>query len=82
MTDFFFSVISVMAHSRVVLKVSIVMARQAWRRLVANKSVGWGWRYTLGTTLWLGETVFPGRLIGGDHYNPFTNTVNRYCPGS
>ena len=49
-----------------------------WRRLVANKSVGWGWRYTLGTTLWLAETVFPGRLIGGDHYNPFTNTVNIY----
>ena len=49
-----------------------------WKRLVANKSVGWGWRYTLGTTLWLAETVFPGRLIGGDHYNPFTNTVSIY----
>ncbi len=47
-----------------------------WRRLVANKSVGWGWRYTLGASLWLGETVFPGRLIGGDHYNPFTNTIS------
>ncbi len=53
-------------------------AGNEWKRLVANKSVGWGWRYTLGTTLWLAETVFPGRLIGGDHYNPFTNTVNIY----
>ncbi|MDG1895676.1 MAG: hypothetical protein P8J37_12280 [Fuerstiella sp.] len=49
-----------------------------WKRLVANKSVGWGWRYTLGTTPWLVETVFTGRLIGGDHYNPFTNTVSIY----
>jgi hypothetical protein len=49
-----------------------------WHRLVANKSVGWGWRYSLGTLSWLGETVFPGRVIGGDHYNPFTNTVHIY----
>ena len=49
-----------------------------WRRLVANKSVGWGWRYSLGTLSWLGETVVPGRLVGGDHYNPFTNTVHIY----
>lgn len=49
-----------------------------WQRLVANKSVGWGWRYTLGTASWLGETLFPGRLIGGDHYNPFTNTLHIY----
>lgn len=49
-----------------------------WKRLVANKSVGWGWRYTLGVGEWLGETVFPGRLIGGDHYNPFTNTLHIY----
>ena len=52
--------------------------RDEWRRLVANKSVGWGWRYSLGTLSWLGETIVPGRLIGGDHYNPFTNTVNVY----
>ncbi len=49
-----------------------------WRRLVANKSVGWGWRYTLGTASWLGETLLPGRVVGGDHYNPFTNTVHIY----
>lgn len=49
-----------------------------WRRLVRNKSVGAGWRYTLGTLSVLGETVIPGRLFGGDHYNPFTNTVHIY----
>lgn len=49
-----------------------------WRRLVANKSVGWGWRYTLGTASWLGETIFPGRIVGNDHYNPFTNTLHIY----
>lgn len=52
--------------------------RDDWRRLVANKAVGPGWRYTLGTLLVAGETIFPGRLFGGDHYNPFTNTVHLY----
>jgi hypothetical protein len=49
-----------------------------WRRLVANKRVGWGWRYSLGTLSCLGYTVFPGRIFGGDNYNPFTNTVSIY----
>ncbi|MCX7422294.1 MAG: hypothetical protein NT013_22490 [Planctomycetia bacterium] len=49
-----------------------------WRRLRANESVGAGWRYTLGTLSVLGETIIPGRVFGGDHYNPFTNTVHLY----
>lgn len=49
-----------------------------WRRLAANDSVGGGWRYTLGTLSVLGETIFPGRVFGGDHFNPFTNTVHVY----
>ena len=49
-----------------------------WRRLAANKSVGAGWRYTLGTLSVLGETIIAGRVFGGDHYNPFTNTVHLY----
>lgn len=49
-----------------------------WRRLVANDSVGPGWRYTLGTLSVAGETLFPGRLFGGDHYNPYTNTIHVY----
>lgn len=49
-----------------------------WRRLAANDSVGAGWRYTLGTLSVLGETILPGRLFGGDHFNPFTNTIHIY----
>jgi hypothetical protein len=49
-----------------------------WKRLRRNKSVGAGWRYTLGTVSILGEAILPGRLIGGDHYNPFSNTVHLY----
>jgi hypothetical protein len=49
-----------------------------WDRMVDNTAVGWGWRYTAGTLSWLGEAVFPGRIWGGDHYNPFTNTIHLY----
>ncbi|MBI1309926.1 hypothetical protein GC176_01360 [bacterium] len=49
-----------------------------WRRLRGNKSVAPGWRYTLGTIATLTYTLVPGRITGGDHYNPFTNTVNIY----
>ena len=47
-----------------------------WQRLRANSAVGFGWRYTLGTLVWIGETVFPGRVFGYDHFNPFSNTVH------
>lgn len=49
-----------------------------WRRLVRNDAVGAGWRYTFGAVTVLGETVLPGRIIGGDHYNPYTNTIHIY----
>lgn len=49
-----------------------------WRRLRANESVGAGWRYTLGALSVLGETIIPGRVFGGDHYNPYTNTIHLY----
>ena len=49
-----------------------------WRRLKRHKSVGAGWRYTFGTLTWLGYTLFPGRVWGGDNYNPYTNTVSIY----
>jgi hypothetical protein len=49
-----------------------------WRRLVRNKSVGAGWRYTFGAVSVLGETVIPGRIFGGDHFNPYTNTIHLY----
>jgi len=49
-----------------------------WKRLHANKSVGAGWRYTFGAFAVLGETVFPGRIFGSDHFNPYSNTIHLY----
>lgn len=49
-----------------------------WRRLRANNTVGWGYRYTFGVLSVAGEAILPGRLLGGDHYNPFTGTIHLY----
>lgn len=49
-----------------------------WKRLRQNKQVGAGWRYTFGVLQTAGETILPGRLFGGDRYNPYTNTVHVY----
>ncbi|MEQ1826191.1 MAG: hypothetical protein ABL921_09595 [Pirellula sp.] len=49
-----------------------------WRRLTRNTSIAWPWRYTFGAVTTLGETVFPGRIFGGDHYNPYTATIHLY----
>ncbi len=49
-----------------------------WKRLVANKRVGAGWRYTVGAFSTLGYTLLPGRLFGQDRYNPYTNTLSVY----
>ena len=47
-------------------------------RLFENDSVGWFWRYTLGLLSVTLYTILPGRLFGGDNYNPYTNTINIY----
>lgn len=49
-----------------------------WKRLFRNKSVGWGWRYSLGVVNAIVYTILPGRIFGGDNYNPFSNTVSIY----
>lgn len=49
-----------------------------WRRLRANKTVGWGYRYTIGALSIVGEAVLPGRVLGGDRYNPYTATIHLY----
>lgn len=53
-----------------------------WRRLFDNESVEPFWRYTLGVLSVSAYTAIPGRffagLIGGDNYNPYTNTINLY----
>lgn len=47
-----------------------------FKRLCRNKTVAWPYRYTLGILSVGGETILPGRLFGGDHFNPFTQTVH------
>ena len=47
-------------------------------RIVHNASVGAGWKYTVGMLSWLFYTILPQRVIGGDNYNPFSNTINLY----
>jgi hypothetical protein len=47
-------------------------------RLTQNKSVGAGWRYTIGVLSLLFYTVLPGRIFGGDAYNPYTNSIYLY----
>jgi len=49
-----------------------------WRRLAANKRVRPAWKYTVGTYDTLKYTLLPGRLVGGDWYNPWTDTLNIY----
>lgn len=49
-----------------------------WRRLFSNRTVGAGWRYTVGLISVGLYTILPGRFFGGDAYNPFTNTIYLY----
>ncbi len=49
-----------------------------WNRLVQNKTIAPGWKYTLGTLKQIEYIFLPGRIFGGDEYNPFTNTLNVY----
>ncbi|TWU24380.1 hypothetical protein Pla52o_23070 [Novipirellula galeiformis] len=51
---------------------------QDWKRLTQNTTVAWPWRYTLGTLSVAGEAILPGRIVGGDHFNPFTQTIHLY----
>jgi hypothetical protein len=49
-----------------------------FKRLTNNENVGAGWRYTLGLLSWIFYTILPGRILGGDAYNPFTNSIYLY----
>lgn len=46
-------------------------------RLVSNKKISWWWRVFPGApvTLWSSVT---GRILGGDNYNPYTDTISIY----
>ncbi|MCA9135886.1 MAG: hypothetical protein KDB00_03985 [Planctomycetales bacterium] len=49
-----------------------------WKRLRKNTSVAAPIRYTLGTLSVAGDALLPGRLFGGDHFNPYTQTIHLY----
>lgn len=49
--------------------------KDQWRRLQENHRISPLWRYTAGTANWLGYTLFPNRVFGGDEYIPYTNTL-------
>lgn len=64
--------------SDVKVRINQYAPHREFRRLVRNKSVAWGWRYSLGIFAWLYQTILPGRIFGGDNYNPYTDTINLY----
>ncbi|MEM9365669.1 MAG: hypothetical protein AAGD07_06700 [Planctomycetota bacterium] len=47
-----------------------------WNRLRANKTVAWPYRYTVGSASVLAEAILPTRILGGDHFNPWTQTIH------
>ncbi len=47
------------------------------KRLVENKKVSWWWRVFPGVPVTLFSSL-TGRLLGGDHYNPYTDTIHIY----
>lgn len=53
-----------------------------WGRLVRNREMPGGWRWTIGALAVSFYTILPERLfaglLGGDHYNPYTNTISIY----
>lgn len=64
--------------SDVKVRINQYAPQREFRRLVRNKSVAWGWRYSFGILSLLYETILPGRIFGGDSYNPYTDTINLY----
>jgi len=49
-----------------------------WRRLGRNNGMPGFFRYVFGGMSLVYYTILPGRLLGGDHYNPYTNTINLF----
>lgn len=49
-----------------------------WMRLVNNKQIRPCVKYTLGAVRQARYCLLPGRLFGGDEYNPYTNTLSLY----
>jgi hypothetical protein len=53
--------------------------QDAIKRLIANKGVAAPYKYTFGLLMFvIVDVILINRIFGGDHYNPFTHTVNLY----
>ncbi len=59
----------------VLVRVNQYDPKGEWRRLRENHRVSPGWRYSAGLISMAHYTILPGRVFGGDLYNPFTNTL-------
>ena len=46
-----------------------------WQRLRGNKRIAPGWRYSVGAMGLIVYAILPGRVFGGDLYNPYTNSL-------
>jgi len=49
-----------------------------WKRMVANDDIRPIWKLTAGNYNLLKYTFLPGRITGGDWYNPYSKTLNLY----
>ncbi len=47
-----------------------------WQRLRQNDRISPGWKYTAGTCTVIAYTLIPGRVIGRDTCNPFTDSLS------
>ncbi len=59
----------------VLVRVNQYDPKGEWQRLRENRRVAAGWRYSAGLLSMAHYTLLPGRVFGGDTYNPFTNTL-------
>jgi hypothetical protein len=64
--------------TEVKVRINLYDAGSELQRTLDNRSVGAGWRYTIGILAWLQYTILPGRFFGGDHYNPYSDSINLY----
>ena len=48
------------------------------KRMISNDEIRPFWKATFGGYNWLKYTLLPGRLTGGDWYNPYSKTLNVY----
>ena len=49
-----------------------------WQRLMTNDRISPFTRFSVGTYDWLKYTLVPGRILGGDNYSPYTDSLHLY----